>query len=128
MANLQVGVIGLGLGRTHVVGFQASPEVGRIVVCDANGELAAAVRAEHTKVAAVYDNIETMLARERLDAVSVVTPDHLHRAHATVCLEAGCHVLLTKPLAPNLADGRAIVKGTKDPAMARSLYARYIGS
>jgi molybdopterin-synthase adenylyltransferase len=26
------------------------------------------------------------------------------------------------------ADGRAIVKGTKDPSMARSLYARYIGS
>ncbi len=26
------------------------------------------------------------------------------------------------------ADGRAIVKGTKDPAVARSLYARYVGS
>jgi hypothetical protein len=26
------------------------------------------------------------------------------------------------------ADGRAIVKGTEDPAVARSLYARYIGS
>jgi adenylyltransferase/sulfurtransferase len=25
------------------------------------------------------------------------------------------------------ADGRAIIKGTKDPAIARSLYARYIG-
>lgn len=26
------------------------------------------------------------------------------------------------------ADGRAIFKGTKDPAVARSLYARYIGT
>jgi len=26
------------------------------------------------------------------------------------------------------ADGRVILKGTKDPAVARSLYARYIGS
>jgi adenylyltransferase/sulfurtransferase len=26
------------------------------------------------------------------------------------------------------ADGRAIVKGTRDPAVARSLYARYIGA
>jgi len=26
------------------------------------------------------------------------------------------------------ADGRAIVKGTKDPAIARSLYARYVGA
>jgi adenylyltransferase/sulfurtransferase len=26
------------------------------------------------------------------------------------------------------SDGRAILKGTKDPAVARSLYARYIGA
>jgi adenylyltransferase/sulfurtransferase len=26
------------------------------------------------------------------------------------------------------ADGRAIVKGTQDPAVARSLYARFIGA
>ena len=26
------------------------------------------------------------------------------------------------------SDGRAIVKGTRDPAVARSLYARYIGA
>jgi len=26
------------------------------------------------------------------------------------------------------SDGRAIVKGTTDPAVARSLYARYIGA
>ena len=26
------------------------------------------------------------------------------------------------------ADGRAIIKGTQDPAVARSLYARYIGA
>jgi molybdopterin/thiamine biosynthesis adenylyltransferase len=41
------------------------------------------------------------------------------------------------PLAPNqddgyeltvFADGRAIIKGTRDPAVARSLYARYIGA
>jgi molybdopterin-synthase adenylyltransferase len=25
------------------------------------------------------------------------------------------------------ADGRAIIKGTRDPSVARSLYARYVG-
>jgi molybdopterin-synthase adenylyltransferase len=25
-------------------------------------------------------------------------------------------------------DGRAVIKGTKDPAVARSLYAKYIGA
>jgi predicted dehydrogenase len=50
-----------------------------------------------------------MLDTEKPDVVSVVTPDHLHRPHAVRCLQAGCDVLLTKPLATNLADGRAIV-------------------
>jgi predicted dehydrogenase len=53
--------------------------------------------------------LDALLAAERLDAVSIVTPDHLHREHAEQCLAAGCHVLLTKPLATNLTDGRAIV-------------------
>jgi adenylyltransferase/sulfurtransferase len=26
------------------------------------------------------------------------------------------------------ADGRAVIKGTKDPAVARSLYSRYVGA
>jgi predicted dehydrogenase len=60
-----------------------------------------------------YDDIETMLEAEHPDAVSIVTPDHLHRAHAEACLEAGCHVLLTKPLATNLEDGRAILRAAE---------------
>jgi predicted dehydrogenase len=50
-----------------------------------------------------------MLNAERPDAVSIVTPDHLHRPHAERCLEAGCHVLLTKPIATNLEDARAMI-------------------
>ena len=32
------------------------------------------------------------------------------------------------PVLTVFADGRAIVKGTQDPAVARSLYARYVGA
>jgi adenylyltransferase/sulfurtransferase len=45
----------------------------------------------------------------------VYVNDYLLRLEAE-----GCQITL-------FADGRAIVKGTADPAQARALYARYIG-
>jgi predicted dehydrogenase len=84
--------------------------VGRVVVCDPDDARIHETLMELPAVRAGYDSIETMLEAEHPDAVSIVTPDHLHRAHAEACFEAGCHVLLTKPLATNLEDGRAILR------------------
>ncbi len=53
----------------------------------------------------VYGSYEEMFARERalpaderIDFVSVVTPNHLHEPIAAAALEAGFHVLCEKPL------------------------------
>jgi predicted dehydrogenase len=110
MQKLNVGVVGLGLGRHFTAVLAASDAVGRIAVCDTDEGRVAQVRADMPAIAAGYADLEEMLGRESLDAVAVVTPDHLHRPHAELCLRAGCHVLLTKPLATNLEDGRAIVR------------------
>jgi UDP-N-acetylglucosamine 3-dehydrogenase len=103
MEKLDVGVVGLGLGWHHAAAYTQCEEVGRLVVCDLDPR----------RVREGYDDLDAMLEAERLDAVSIVTPDHLHRAHAERCLERGCHVLLTKPLATNLEDGRAIVRAAE---------------
>ena len=109
MQGLKLGVVGLGLGRHFVDACVKSESVGRVVVCDPDADRREEIRDAYPVVSQGYDGIEEMLGRERLDAVCIVTPDHLHRPHATLCLEAGCHVLMTKPLATNLEDGRAIV-------------------
>jgi len=109
MGDLSVGVVGLGLGRHFLDACRRSQAVGRLVVCDADAAAIERVRAAGVKIDAAYADVDEMLAAEGLDAACVVTPDHLHRPHAEACLMAGCHVLLTKPLATNLGDGRAIV-------------------
>ncbi len=43
-----------------------------------------------------------------IDAVAIVTPNHLHGPVATAFLEAGIHVICDKPLAITLADGEAL--------------------
>jgi len=110
MSELNVGVVGLGLGRHHVAACAGSEAVARLAVCDPDPARRAEVRAGCAEVDADYPDIREMLDAERLDAVSIVTPDHFHRPHAEAALAAGCHVLLTKPIATALDDARAIVR------------------
>jgi predicted dehydrogenase len=59
----------------------------------------------------VYADWRQMLSRERevpaedrIDAVAIVTPNHVHCEQAIACLEAGFHVLCDKPLGIDLAE------------------------
>lgn len=62
-----------------------------------------------------YGSWAEMLAREaelpadvRIEAVSIVTPNHMHAPPAIAALEAGFDVIMDKPLADALANARAI--------------------
>jgi predicted dehydrogenase len=112
--RLKIGVIGLGLGKIHVAAYSKHDVVGRLVVCDTDSGRRAEALSRFDGVAEAYDDLQAMLAAEDLDAVSVTTPDHMHRPHAEKCLQAGCHVLLTKPIATNLKDARAIVLAAEE--------------
>lgn len=54
-------------------------------------------------------SIDDALARDDWDAAVVVTPPATHRPIAETLLRGGRHVLLEKPLAATLTDGRALV-------------------
>ena len=65
----------------------------------------------------VYDSFERMAdaeaarpAGERLDFVSVVTPNHMHAPAARAFLERGFHVVCDKPLATTLSDAEALCR------------------
>ncbi len=65
----------------------------------------------------VYGSFQEMIKKEknlpgdqRMDFVSIVTPNHLHFAPARLALENGFHVIIDKPLAFNLAETKALKK------------------
>jgi D-apiose dehydrogenase len=59
----------------------------------------------------VYDDLERMLDRESgLDFVDVATAPDLHRTHVEAAAARGVNILCQKPLAPSLADARAMVE------------------
>ena len=55
-----------------------------------------------------YQEIEPMLANEKVDIVSIATPPNSHRDLAILALEAGKHVLIEKPVALTAAEGLQI--------------------
>jgi len=110
--KLTVGVIGAGkLGKAHARVYSELPEASLYGVADireeAARELAAAYGCKH------FADYRGLLDSKEVQAVSVATPDHLHREPVVAALEAGKHVIVEKPLATSLEDARAIVDAQK---------------
>lgn len=105
-SRLAVGVIGVGyLGRFHALIHSRHPEVDLVGVVDTDPATAQAV-AEEAACAAFTDPAELL---GKVDAVSVVVPTTAHLEVAKAFLDAGVHVLLEKPIAATVAEGREIV-------------------
>lgn len=67
--------------------------------------------------ARAYGSWQEMIEREaalpadqRIEAVSIVTPNHMHAPPAIAALEAGLDVIIEKPLANSLANARSIAE------------------
>lgn len=110
---IRVGVVGVGIGRTHLDGYKKLGDaVDIFAICDLNEERAKKA-AEDFGAKHVFADYHEMLALDDLDAVSVCTPNSLHAEVALACIAAGKHVLCEKPMADTLANARKIVEATR---------------
>ena len=111
--TLRAAVVGLGLGRHHVEAYAANPSVELAALCDANAQRLSGYLEKYSGVHG-YAAIEEMLAAERLDLVSIVTPDWLHVDLGIQALRAGAHVISTKPLTTTIEDARRFIQAADD--------------
>jgi predicted dehydrogenase len=105
---LRVGVIGLGMGRHHIAGYQGHPGARVVAIADMNAALLQEMGDKYG-VANRYTSAEEMLRREQLDVVSVVTPNKFHKELTLAAFKAGCHVLCEKPMAMSAGEGREML-------------------
>jgi len=110
--KLNVAVIGAGLfGQVHLYAYKLHPKAHLKLVCDVNEARLKKVKEDFdVEVTADY---KEALKDETIDAVSVVTPDFMHREIVTAALKAGKHVLVEKPLATDTGEAREMVKAAK---------------
>ena len=109
---LRVGVIGLGrAGEKHARAFSRVPGVTVSALCDANRERLGALTA--SLGARGYADYRELLADPSVDAVSIVLPDDRHRDVTLAAIRASKHVLLEKPIASRLDEGREIAEAAR---------------
>ena len=105
-AKLRAAVIGVGyLGRFHAQKFQANQHVDLVGVVDTDSKRVAEVAAE-VETRAFTDYKEVLLL---VDLVSIVVPTQYHYAVAKDCFDAGCHVLLEKPVTQTVAEAEELI-------------------
>jgi nucleoside-diphosphate-sugar epimerase/predicted dehydrogenase len=96
---MQVAIIGCGrISKAHIDVLQSLKSVEICGVCDQDKYRAAKV-ASSIKTANAYTDCETLLRQEHPDAVHILTPPRTHPSLAIQVMEAGCHVLVEKPMA-----------------------------
>lgn len=112
MRKFRLGVLGLGEGRSIISAGVHSPlwEVARL--CDMNEQLCRQRCAEFGLREFTTD-YEGLLQDATIDAIGIYTPDHLHAEHIIKALQAGKHVICTKPFLDNLSRAREILDAQK---------------
>ncbi len=82
----------------------------------------------------VYPTIDALLNGERglpedqrIQALAIVTPNHLHAPMAIAALDAGFHVMSEKPMALNLDEARAIAEAVRRSGRLYALAFTYSG-
>ncbi len=109
MGDVRVGVVGVGSwGLNHVRVFSELTGVKLTAITDINPKRAVEV-AEKFHVN-WYTNLEEMLRKEDLDAVTIATPTSTHAKVAVKVIEEGKHVLVEKPIAKTVEEAVEIVK------------------
>src|SRR5438105_8908529 len=104
---LRVGVVGVGvMGSNHARVLAEFPGVELVGIADpekSHRDFVSGILG-----CAACEGMDGLLALG-VDAVTIAAPTHLHLELALACIRRGIHVLVEKPIASNVEEGRAIV-------------------
>lgn len=106
---MKAGVVGCGfICHEHLRVLRDLRDVEIVGVCDRQPDLAASI-AKAYGVPHAFDDLDRLLNETQLDVIHILTPPQSHRELATKALEAGCHVLVEKPMATSVSDAQAML-------------------
>src|SRR5713226_5256702 len=136
--RLRLGMVGGGpgafIGAVHRIAARLDDRFELVAATlSSNPERSrAAARDLHIAAERAYGSFGEMAAAEarrpdRIDAVSIVTPNHLHFGPAKAFLEAGIHVICDKPLTTTVEDAVALAQMVRRSGLIFGLTHNYTG-
>jgi len=111
-------VLGTATPYSHASAYAATPGVEVVAGCDIKPEVRQAFErqwGDQWPGVRTYADYREMLAREQVEILSVVTPDHLHADAVLAGVEAGVRAIFCdKPLATSLADADGMIAAVRE--------------
>ena len=105
---LGVALVGTGFGqKVHLPGFQNYPYTEVVAVYHRDRAKAQDLAQKH-QIPQFSSDLEELVTRSAVEAVSLSTPPFLHFEMAKTVLKAGKHLLLEKPTALTAEEARAL--------------------
>ncbi len=117
--KLGVAVVGVrGRGGSHIGAFAGRRDTEILYICDADKDIGSKRAVEVGKrqlgrVPTFEEDIRKVLEDDRVDIVSIATPNHWHALGAIWALQAGKDVYVEKPVSHNVSEGRRVVEAAR---------------
>lgn len=113
MKDLGIGVIGLGMGSNMLaINRDVNSRMEVRGICDIDEEKLKKCAKDYV-IGFKTTNYQELLEQDDIQIVGVYSPDHLHIAHCLAALEAGKHVICTKPMVTSVEDAERIVEAVR---------------
>lgn len=115
--RIGTAVVGYGYWGVNLArNVAAASSLQLVGVADPDTDRRKAAAVAHPSVAS-WDGLDAVLECDEVDAVVLAVPAHAHAALATKVLESGRHVLVEKPLAMDIGEGRDVVDLADDKGL-----------
>ncbi len=107
-AVLNIGILGLGEGRSTMSAALASKKLKLHTICDVD-EAACLQRCKEFNFKNYTTSYDVMLKNPGIDIIAIYTPDHLHAEHVKQALLHNKHVICTKPFIDDLSKAKELL-------------------
>lgn len=136
MERIRLGMVGGGndafIGAVHRIASRIDDKYELVAGALSSTPEKAIASGEALGLKRIYEDYKKMAAREArrkdgIEAVAIVTPNHVHFHAAREFLKRGIHVICDKPLTSTLPDAKKMVKAVEDSDALFILTHNYTG-
>ena len=134
--RIRLGMVGGGrgafIGAVHRIASRIDDQYELVAGAFSSDPEKSAASAADLGVARAYGSYEEMAQKESrrkdgIEAVAIVTPNHMHAPAALPFLKRGIHVILDKPLTATLAEAKKLAKAVEASSSVFALTHNYTG-
>lgn len=105
---LNIGILGLGEGRSTMSAALQSKKLHLKTICDMSEDVCRQ-RCKEFQFENYTTDYQEMLDDESIDIIAIYTPDHLHAEHVKQALLHNKHVVCTKPFIDDLSKAKELL-------------------